>query len=348
MTSTGAPSDVWSKSMTRATKRLRSLRRRGPRGPCDDRSLPPSSEGFSIFQRHAPVGRGVHGPRRRRPCRPARARVRLGIFPRTMSPSSGNHPTVRRVSRALSSAHAGDRRSRIRNLRRPHRARAWRDGDALHRRRASHLLLDEATLTDLTKNVRGNPVLFPSPGKLIGRLVDPRQDGLAWFARSSKWEVRRTRRRAPSRCAHRERRDARRLSVELRLRATSSPRRSEAPHRASASSRSARSRCRLARLPSILPPRAAGGEGARAHPYPGQAGVGQCREARDRDAGAGSTTAKEVDLHLHHAWRSAALELATRASTFAAPESSSAGWCGRRRAGLRLPPRAVDELRATR
>lgn len=59
------------------------------------------------------------------------------------------------------------------------------------------LYLDEETLRDETKNVRGgNPVLFPSPGKLEG-------DAYAWkeirgalkqhgFARNSIWEVLRT------------------------------------------------------------------------------------------------------------------------------------------------------------
>jgi galactose mutarotase-like enzyme len=54
--------------------------------------------------------------------------------------------------------------------------------------------LDEATLDDLTKNVRGgNPVLFPSPGKLANDTWAHGQENLKMgqhgFARSSKWEV---------------------------------------------------------------------------------------------------------------------------------------------------------------
>ncbi|MFO0735227.1 MAG: galactose mutarotase [Labilithrix sp.] len=50
--------------------------------------------------------------------------------------------------------------------------------------------LDEATLTDLTKNVRGgNPVLFPSPGKLVDDSWTHGKMGQHGFARSSKWEV---------------------------------------------------------------------------------------------------------------------------------------------------------------
>jgi galactose mutarotase-like enzyme len=57
--------------------------------------------------------------------------------------------------------------------------------------------LDEATLRDTTKNVRGgNPVLFPSPGKLAndayardGKRGSLKQHG---FARNTPWEVART------------------------------------------------------------------------------------------------------------------------------------------------------------
>lgn len=54
--------------------------------------------------------------------------------------------------------------------------------------------LDEATLLDRTKNVRGgNPVLFPSPGKLAGDrfMRDGRSGAMGQhgFARSSPWEV---------------------------------------------------------------------------------------------------------------------------------------------------------------
>jgi galactose mutarotase-like enzyme len=56
------------------------------------------------------------------------------------------------------------------------------------------LYLDEATLLDRTKNVRGgNPVLFPSPGKLEGDrfVLDAHQGAMGQhgFARNTAWEV---------------------------------------------------------------------------------------------------------------------------------------------------------------
>lgn len=56
------------------------------------------------------------------------------------------------------------------------------------------LFLDEATLFDRTKNVRGgSPVLFPSPGKLAGDRYarDGREGAMGQhgFARTSPWEV---------------------------------------------------------------------------------------------------------------------------------------------------------------
>jgi galactose mutarotase-like enzyme len=59
--------------------------------------------------------------------------------------------------------------------------------------------LDEATLEDVTKNVRGgNPVLFPQPGKLTGDLFANTESGKKGamkqhgFARNLPWEVLRT------------------------------------------------------------------------------------------------------------------------------------------------------------
>lgn len=50
--------------------------------------------------------------------------------------------------------------------------------------------LDEATLVDRTKNVRGgNPVLFPSPGKLADDTWTHGRLGQHGFARNAKWEV---------------------------------------------------------------------------------------------------------------------------------------------------------------
>lgn len=50
--------------------------------------------------------------------------------------------------------------------------------------------LDEATLNDPTKNVRGgNPVLFPSPGKLVDDTWAHGELGQHGFARTMPWEV---------------------------------------------------------------------------------------------------------------------------------------------------------------
>lgn len=52
------------------------------------------------------------------------------------------------------------------------------------------LYLDEATLLDPTKNVRGgNPVLFPSPGKLFGDRWSKGAMGQHGFARNQPWTV---------------------------------------------------------------------------------------------------------------------------------------------------------------